>query len=95
MKLTLEVTPVEGEPYKVTTNLFVIVAWERRFKTKASTLATALGLEDLAFLAYEAAKLSGVTVPAVFDDYLRRVDQVTVVEQQDVNPTNGEPSVEV
>lgn len=94
MKLTLEVTPNEGDPYQVTTNLFTVVAWERRFKSKASTLATALGLEDLAFLAYEAAKQSGVTVPAVFDDYLKRIDSVTVVEQHETNPTRGEPSAE-
>ena len=94
MKLTLEVKPNEGEAYRVTTNLFVVVAWERRFKTKASALATALGLEDLAFLAYEAAKQSGVTVPAVFDDFLKRVESITVVEEHDTNPTGGEPSAE-
>lgn len=95
MKLTLEVKPNEGEAYRVTTNLFVVVAWERKFKTKASALATALGLEDLAFLAYEAAKQSGVTVPAVFDDYLKRIEAITVVEEHDTNPTAGEPSAEV
>ena len=94
MKLTLEVKPNEGEAYRVTTNLFVVVAWERRFKTKASALATALGLEDLAFLAYEAAKQSGVTVPAVFDDFLKRVESITVVEEHDTNPTGGEHSAE-
>ena len=94
MKLTLEVTPHDGEPYRVTTNLFVVVAWERRFKSKASTLATSLGLEDLAFLAYESAKQSGVTVPAVFDDFLKRVESVTGAEQHDANPTSGELSAE-
>lgn len=95
MKLTLEVTPTEGEPYQVTTNLFTVVAWERKFKSKASALASALGLEDLAFLAFEAAKQNGVTVPAVFDDFLRRLESVTVVEQHDQNPTNGEHTVDL
>lgn len=95
MKLTLEVTPHEGDPYQVTTNLFVVVAWERRFKTKASTLATALGLEDLAFLAWESAKQAGITVPGIFDDFLRRVASIQVVEEQDANPTHGEPSADL
>ena len=95
MKLTLEVTPHEGDPYRVTTNLFTVVAWERRYTSKASTLATALGLEDLAFLAYESAKQGGVTVPAVFDDFLKRIESVTVVEQSDANPSSGEPSADL
>lgn len=92
MKLILEVIPKDGDAYHVTTNLFTVVAWERKYKSKASTLATALGLEDLAFLAFEAAKQAGITVPAVFDDFLKRIESVTVVEQPDTNPTDGEPS---
>ena len=92
MKLTLEVTPIDGDPYHVTTNLFVIVAWERKFKTKASALATALGMEDLAFMAWESAKQAGITVQGIFDDYLKRIESVTVVEEEPANPTNAELS---
>ena len=51
MKITLKVTPNEGEPYEVTTNLFVVVAWERKTKRQASSLANGIGAEDLAFFA--------------------------------------------
>jgi len=89
MKITLKVTPNEGEPYEVTTNLFVVVAWERRTKRQASSLANGIGAEDLAFFAYESAKQSGVTVPAVFDDYIKRISSVEVVNSDEPNPTDA------
>ena len=39
MKLDLHVTTTDGDDYTVQTNLFVIVAWERKYKRKASDLA--------------------------------------------------------
>jgi len=87
MKLTLQVTPNEGDPYQVTTNLHTIIQMERKFKIRASDLATGIALEQLAFLAFEASKQAGVTVPAVFDDYLKRIDAVEVVSSENANPT--------
>jgi len=87
MKLTLKVDQGQGE-YEVTTNLYVIVTWERKFKRKASDLATSgIGMEDLAFMAYEATKLAGVTVPAMFDDFVKRLVTLEVVEGESANPT--------
>ena len=70
MKLTLKVETADTT-YEVVTNLYVIVMWERKYKRKASELGSAIGQEDLAYLAYEASKMSGITVPAIFDDYLK------------------------
>ena len=53
----------EGVSHEVTTNLAVIVAWERKFRAKAAQLANQIGAEDLLFLAFEASKRQGVTVP--------------------------------
>lgn len=89
MQLTLKVTPNEGDAYEVVTNLFTIVALERRFKVRASDLANGIAMEHLAFLAYEAAKQSGVTVPAVFDDYIKRLQAVEVVGTGSENPTEA------
>ena len=89
MKIQLLVTPNEGEPYAVTTNLFVVVAWERKTKKQASSLANGIGAEDLAFFAYESAKQSGVTVPAVFDDFVKRIESIEVVGSDDANPTEA------
>ena len=89
MKIQLRVHPNEGEPYEVTTNLFVVVAWERKFKKHASSLANGIGAEDLAFFAFESAKQSGVTVPAVFDDYIKRIREIEVVSTEEPNPTDA------
>jgi uncharacterized membrane protein len=72
---------------EVTTNLFTIVAWERRFKTKASNIANGIGLEDLAFLAHTALQQIGVVVPIVLDDFIKKVTVLEVVEDVPENPT--------
>jgi hypothetical protein len=89
MKLTLAVDLGDG-PVEVATNLFVIVQYERKYKRKASEMASSIGYEDLLFLAYESCKVHGVTVPVVFDDFIKRAVSIEVVEQeQDENPTQG------
>mgnify|MGYP003650160274 FL=1 len=85
MKLTLRVDQGDG-PMEVTTNLFTIVAWERRFKTKASNIANGIGLEDLAFLAHTALQQIGVVVPIVLDDFIKKVTVLEVVEDVPENP---------
>jgi len=55
-----------------------------------SDLASGIGAEDLAYLAFEASKLHGVTVPVVFDDFIKKLAAMPeVVEQEDANPTEG------
>jgi hypothetical protein len=80
-------------PYTVTTNLHTIVLWERKYRTKASKLAEGIGMEDLAFLAFESAKAAGIETPIVFDDYLKSVEAIEVVEEEAANPIQGEPTV--
>jgi hypothetical protein len=87
MQLNLKVTTNDGDEYTVTTNLFVVVAWERKYKRKASELASGIGVEDLAFMAYESCKQSGITVPAVFDDYVKKLAAIEVVGQEPENPS--------
>ena len=96
MKITLKVEQQDGQTYEVTTNLFSIVALERKFKIRASDLASGVAMEHLAFLAFEGAKQNGVTVPAVFDDYIKKLVSVDVVNEEPANPTEeavtSEPS---
>lgn len=84
MKLQLRITQTDGQVFEVKTNLFVIVAWERKFKRKSSDLGSSIGHEDLLFMAYEAAKQSNVPVPPVFDDFIRRVEDVDVIQEATV-----------
>jgi hypothetical protein len=92
MKITLKVTHIDGDVYQVTTNLFTIVALERKFKIKASELATGIGMEHLAFLAFESCKQSDRVVPIVFDDYVKLIDSITVVSDEPTNPTSEAPT---
>lgn len=89
MKLTLKVTQTDGQQFEVQTNLFVIVAWERKFKRKSADLASGnIGHEDLLFMAYEAAKQRNIPVPLSFDEFIKRVDDIDVAGES-VNPTEA------
>lgn len=92
MKLTLRVDFTDGAQATVTSNLWVITQWERKYKTKITQMATGIGAEDLAFIAYEACKISNVVVDAAFDSFIKKVDKVEVIENEAENPTQGEPS---
>jgi hypothetical protein len=87
MKITLKVEQQDGETYQVTTNLFSIVALERKYKIRASDLASGVAVEHLAYLAYEGAKQNGISVPLVFDDYIKKLVSVEPVSEDAVNPT--------
>lgn len=86
MKLTLRVDQGDG-PIEITTNLFTIVAWERRFKTKASKIADGIGMEDLAFMAHTALQQNGIVVPVVLDDFIKKIVLLEVVDTEPENPT--------
>ena len=83
MQLTLKATFNDDTQVTVSTNLMTIVAWERKYKRKVSQIAEGLGIEDLAFMAYEASRTSGITVPAKLDEYIKSLQNLEVVEQND------------
>jgi len=87
MQLTLALTFNDGSTQTVSTNLFTIVALERRFKIRASDLEHGVAMEHLAFLAYESCKQNDIVVPVVFDDFIKQLTSVDVVEVDAANPT--------
>lgn len=87
MKLTLTVTMEDGNQFDVTTSLFTVVAWERKTKRKASELAAAIGVEDLAFLAHHAAINTGIALPIALDDFIKKCTSIEVAGVADANPT--------
>ena len=92
MKLTLRVDQGDG-PMEITTNLFTIGAWERRFKTKASKISEGIGMEDLAFMAHTALQQNSVVVPVVLDDFIKKITLLEVVDTEPENPTVGDTTV--
>lgn len=91
MKITLKCDLGDG-PFEVTTTLYSVVEWERKMKRRASEIATSgIGVEDLAYLAYVTIKLLGtVVVPPVFDDFVKRLVSIDVVEELDPRPTGAD-----
>ena len=90
MQLTLRYAR-NGETHEVTTNLGVIIAWDQKFKAKAPQLAQAVGMEDLAYLAYEASKRAQIVVPAEFQKFCDTLDSLDVVDSEAANPTTPAP----
>ena len=89
MQLTLRLDIGNG-PFEVTTNLWCTVQWERKYKRKMSDLAAGVGAEDLTYLAFEACKVHGITLPAVFDYFIKKlVAMPEVIDQEDANPTEA------
>ncbi len=80
MQLTLKVEFADHE-HTVCTTLATIVAWERKYKRKASQISDGIGIEDLAFMAYEASRAAGIVVPATLDIYIASLKDLQVVEQ--------------
>ena len=93
MQLTLQIDLGNG-PVLVKTNLMVIVNWERKYKRKASQIAEGgIGMEDLAFMAHESAKIAGISpLPLMLDDFIKQLVSLEVVDSESPNPTEAAPS---
>jgi hypothetical protein len=83
MQLKLKATFTDGTTNEVVTNLSTVVAWERKYKRKASDMASGIGVEDLAYLCYEATRASGTTVPGTLDQFITSLQSIDVLETQD------------
>ena len=82
MQLRLKATFTDGTTNEVVTNLSTVVAWERKYKRKASDMASGIGVEDLAYLCYEATRASGTTVPGTLDQFITSLQSIDVLETQ-------------
>lgn len=91
MKIRMRIVQ-NGTPIEVTSNLWAVVQWERKYKTKISQAAESMGLEDLAFLAYESLRSAGHVVPAVFDDFVKKTEDIEVLDSEAGRPTQGAPT---
>jgi hypothetical protein len=91
MQLTLKIDQGDG-PYQVNTNLYVVVQWERKFKRKASDLANGVGMEDIAYMAWQASKMNGVVVPAEFDKFVEKCVTLEVISEEPPTPFVQAPS---
>lgn len=91
MKLRLEVDAGDG-PLELVAGTYELVLWERRHSGRVFNIGDGLSLEDLCFLAYEASKRAKIVVPAVFDDYLKRVEYAKPLGWVMPTPTRPAPA---
>lgn len=92
MKIQLTVHPIDGEAYTVTTDLWAVVQWERKTRRKLADLANGAGGEDLAILAYYAARRAGIVVPASVDEYVQGIEAIDPAGSAAPNPTDAAPT---
>lgn len=92
MKIQINYHTNQGESHSVTTNLWTVVAWERRYKRKASDMANGLGAEDLAFLAYEASRQAGIVVPSTLEQFIEKLDAIDVGGDESTPIQPGQPA---
>jgi hypothetical protein len=92
MQLRLKVQRQNENAYEVVTSLAVIVAWERRFKRRASDLGAGVGMEDLAFMAWDASQRANIVVPATLDAFINTIELLEVVDSEPATFTEPAPS---
>ena len=92
MKLTIRFDIGYGTA-TITTTLATLVAWERTFKMKTSDLADNFGMEDMAFMAWHAAKVQtdhGQSIPVEFDSFVNKLVEIEIVSTASSNPTKAD-----
>lgn len=94
MQTKLAIDIGDGETV-LETNLWVLTLWERKYKRKASDLANGVGIEDLAFIAHELCKQHKIVVPAMLDDFIKKLVKLEPVEDTTTVPTDPAPTAEV
>jgi hypothetical protein len=94
VELNLRVV-ANGETYELKALPWVIMLWERRYKTKVSRVsAEGLGLEDMAYMAYECLKLKKHEgLPPTFDLFAQTVTSLELAGDS-ATPTNAAPSAD-
>ena len=90
MQLEIKLDLGEG-PFTVRTTLYCWVLWERRTKQKIGDLAAGPGFDDLAYLAYEACKQQKIVVPAVYDDFVKKIIDLSLEDTDADRPTEAAP----
>jgi hypothetical protein len=89
MQLSIKVN-IGEEDFVVQTNLYHIVQLERKYKIKASDLGAGVSIEQLGFLAHEAAKTGNFNPPLQLDDFLKKLVTLEVVDTANANPSSGD-----
>ena len=72
---------VSGAKHDIGVTYGTQVAWERHFGRAISTMAEGTSAENIAFLAWDAAKRAGVT-PLDFDGFLDTLEDIDMISDE-------------
>jgi hypothetical protein len=78
MKMELEITYTNGNKLEVVAVVPDFIAWERHSKRKMSDLASGIGMEDLAYLAWSVVNRTDKVKP--FEGWINEVELIEPVE---------------
>jgi hypothetical protein len=81
MKMELKVTYLSGEEVEVVAVVPDFIAWERHSKRKMSDFANAVGMEDLAYLAWSV--INRTTKVKPFEGW---INEVEIIEPSETDP---------
>jgi hypothetical protein len=79
MKITIKYSTADGE-YVVTTSMMEIVQMERHFDVAISALASGISMDQIGYLAWRSSQAAGNKPPARYDDFLKSITAIEVVE---------------
>lgn len=82
MKIQLKITNTDAKETSLTAIVPDFIHWERQSKRKISDLANGIGMEDLAFLAYNVLKRTGENVKP-FESWINTIE---LIEVEDDDP---------
>ena len=90
MQLRMSIDQHDGNgPQEVRTTLYAMVLWERKFNVKIAELSERLGIEDIAYIAYETLASLNRPRPATFEEFLKKNPDIEVLGAGDDPPTPG------
>ncbi len=93
MQLNIRVDQHDGNgPREVRTTMWAMVQWERRYNVKIAQLSEKLGVEDIAYIAYETLRSLKYPTPSTFDDFLKKNPEIEILGAGDDPPTLGAPT---
>ena len=90
MQLNIRVDMHDGNGAQdIRTTMWAMVAWERKYNVKIAQLSEKLGIEDIAYIAYETLRSLKRPTPATFDDFLKKNPDIEILGAGDDSPTRG------
>lgn len=92
VNITYKVTLTSGDTYEVETTFDAWCAWEDKFNRSRVDPSYTLKLRDHAWVIWRSCMGRDIVVPLNFDDYLKKIAAIDVVQERKARPTKPAPT---